>query len=473
MTYINLINPFVLTPSLGFLIVWAVKICVFYPLTFWGTFKHLGQRRVPFALYLVIAVIAFFLPFNFLLNDYILIALMISLYYFFANRSGEALTDLVATFSFSALLDYFAFLIGSYGLSICKVLFSFNGTPFYYLLVNFLVLICYGIALLLVRSLRPFFQRYLARLRGQHLLAEWLLSLGFLPLSYYLYYAQYHRYLMQSPTMLTGTAFHNASPVQIGAVSIFEVIIYVGLVLVMMELVSRYLANRDRANFADYRLASLTRYTSQLEVMNDDLRRFRHDYKNILYSLTSALETNNLDFAKRSLAQLSAATNKSIDVPTGIIGPLKNVQDAGLKAVIFNKISTAMEQKVALQVEIVDPIDFSKTMDPVDTIRIVAILLDNAIKAAVSAPQPRINLSLYENEFAQFIVVGNSTAHQVDLAALDHFSQTVSIIGNHHLGLRNLRIILARYRGASNDRRVDPHWFEQRIIIPKQQVTTN
>lgn len=473
MTYINLINPFVLTPSLGFLIVWAVKICVFYPLTFWGTFKHLGQRRVPFVLYLVIAVVAFFFPFNFLLNDYFLITLMISLYYFFANHSGETLTDLVATFSFSALLDYLAFLIGSYGLGICKVLFSFNGTPLYYLLVNFLVLICYGIALLLVRALRPFFQRYLERLHGQHILAEWLLSLGFLPLSYYLYYAQYHHYLMQSPTMLTGAAFHRFSPVQIGAIAILEVIIYVLLVLVMMELVSRYLANRDRANFADYRLASLTRYTSQLEVMNDDLRRFRHDYKNILYSLTSALETNNLDFAKRSLAQLSAATNKSIDVPTGIIGPLKNIQDAGLKAVIFNKISTAMEKKIDLQVEIVDPIDFNLTMEPVDTIRIVAILLDNALKAAAAAPQPRINLSLYENEFAQFIVVGNSTAHQVDLTALDHTSQTVSIIGNHHLGLRNLRIILARYPGASNDRRVDPHWFEQRIIIPKRQETTN
>lgn len=31
MTYFNLINPFTLTPSLSFLLIWAIKICVFYP----------------------------------------------------------------------------------------------------------------------------------------------------------------------------------------------------------------------------------------------------------------------------------------------------------------------------------------------------------------------------------------------------------------------------------------------------------
>lgn len=35
--------------------------------------------------------------------------------------------------------------------------------------------------------------------------------------------------------------------------------------------------------------------------MTDDLRRFRHDYQNILYSLNSALATDNIAYAKRAL----------------------------------------------------------------------------------------------------------------------------------------------------------------------------
>lgn len=71
MIYFNLINPFTLAPSLGYLLVWAIKTCIFYPIFFLGTYKHLHLRRIPFYFYLIIAVGALFLPFFFFLNDLI------------------------------------------------------------------------------------------------------------------------------------------------------------------------------------------------------------------------------------------------------------------------------------------------------------------------------------------------------------------------------------------------------------------
>ncbi|WP_407658143.1 GHKL domain-containing protein [Limosilactobacillus caecicola] len=77
-----------------------------------------------------------------------------------------------------------------------------------------------------------------------------------------------------------------------------------------------------------------------------------------------------------------------------------------------------------------------------------------------------MNLTLYENENAQFIIVGNSTKNeQVDLQKLDE--GTAFTLGtNHHIGLRNLRLILGKYPLAVNDRSSNHHWFEQRIILP-------
>lgn len=462
MTYFNLINPFILTPSLSFLLVWAVKICIFYPLLFWGTFKHLGRYRIPFIFYLVLAMVAFFLPFNFFLNDLILCAIMISLYYFFVNHNDTSLTGLVATFSFALLLNYLAQVIASSNLGLFLNYFNLNGSPFYFVILNLIVLACYGTALLLVMIWRPFFNHYLTRLNGQHPLVQWFFSLAFLPLSYFLYYCQYNKQLNHPPVPPYNSApFWNVITFQLVCLG------YVLLITLVMELVSRYLANRDRANFADYRLTNLIKYTSQLEVMNDDLRRFKHDYKNILYSLSSALETNNLDYAKQALKKLTNATRSNIDIPTGIIGPLKNIRDTGLKAVVFNKVSTALNLGLNLRVEIADPIDLNQALAPVDAIRIVAILLDNAIQAAKDSPDHIVSLSLYENRFAQFIVVGNSTNHQVNLTKLRQFSHTVNITHSHHLGLRNLQIILARYPDASNDQQAITHWFEQKVIIPK------
>lgn len=128
-----------------------------------------------------------------------------------------------------------------------------------------------------------------------------------------------------------------------------------------------------------------------------------------------------------------------------------------------------MDKGLNLEVEIADPIKLTQALQQVDAIRIITILFDNAIKAAENSEKKLINFSLYENQFAQFIVVGNSTAEEkVDLARLTAIAHTVTLGKNHHLGLRNLQIILARYPRINNDRSAKNHYFEQRIIIPKK-----
>lgn len=466
MTYLNLINPFILAPSLSFLIIWAIKACVFYPIFFLGAYKHLQPRRLPFWSYLLIAIGAFFLPFNFFLNDLVWIVVAIALIYFMVDNGTGSLTDLVASFSYSTLVYYLAQILGASLADVFLYIFHLTGTIFSFLVTNLLLLICYGIALIIIMLTRGFFKRYLGRLRNGHPFAKWLFSLAFLPIAYELYYYQYNHRLSQPH--IPGLS-DQASPLIHQLFYQFQGIGYFLLVLLAMEITSRFLATRDRADAAEFRLANLAKYTSQLEVMTDDLRRFRHDYQNILYSLNSALATNNIDYAKRALTHLTRATQRDINVPTGIIGPLKNIQDPGIKAVVFNKVTTALDKGLNLNVEIADPIKLTQTLQQVDAIRIITILFDNAIRAASHTDQKRVDFSLYQNQTAQFIVIGNSTVQEaINLERLADLTHTVTLGKNHQLGLRNLQIILARYPGASNDRSAKHHYFEQRIIIPKK-----
>lgn len=464
MIYFNLINPFTLAPALGYLIVWIIKTCVFYPIFFLGTYKHLRLRRIPFYFYLIIGIGSLFLPFYFFLNDLIWIVITLALIYFLLDHGTDSFTDLIANLGYSILIFYFTQTIVPGFLAILEVTRPFS-IALYFVLQNTIIIICYGIALIIIHVSRPFFNRYLSRLRNDHDLSKWLFSLAFLPIAYFLYYTQYNRRLTLPPVL------PESAPPIVNYLTYLAICIgYFAIILIAMELISRYLANRDRADAAEYRLANLAKYTSQLEVMTDDLRRFRHDYQNILYSLNSALETNNLDYAKRALSHLTRATQRDIKVPTGIIGPLKNIKDSGIKAVVYNKVSSAMDKGLNLEIEIADPIQLTQTLQQVDAIRIITILFDNAIRAAAKSEKKLIDFSLYENQFAQFIVVGNSTAQaKVDLNQLSNIAHTVTLGRNHHLGLRNLQIILARYPGASNDRSSKDHYFEQRIIIPKKK----
>lgn len=226
---------------------------------------------------------------------------------------------------------------------------------------------------------------------------------------------------------------------------------------------------RDQVDSASQRLENLANYTSELEVMYDDLRRFRHDYQNILISLTSALSDQNLTYAQQALRQLTQSSAPIIDQPTSILGDLQNITDLGVKSVVYQKLTAALQQGLAPRLEAPRPIDLTQTLTSFDAIRLIAILLDNAIAAAPAAAQPKVSLSLFENENAQFIVVGNSTKPaQVDLDHLAELEHSVRLGNNHHLGLRNLKIILGHYPNAVNDRQSNDHWFEQKIVLPKQ-----
>lgn len=62
----------------------------------------------------------------------------------------------------------------------------------------------------------------------------------------------------------------------------------------LMYLRYRYLVLKTMVDDQQIELNNLRLYTSHIESMYDNLRRFRHDYKNVLYSLTGALENDDI-----------------------------------------------------------------------------------------------------------------------------------------------------------------------------------
>lgn len=149
-----------------------------------------------------------------------------------------------------------------------------------------------------------------------------------------------------------------------------------------MFLTAKFLRQREELYYANIRLTNLESYTSELEVMYDDMRRFKHDYQNILYSLKSALDSDNLDYARQEINSLANSTAPLINLSTKVLGNLQNIQDSGIKSVVFGKIMLALKKRLTVLLEVAQPIDLTKTMQQVDAIRVLSILLDNAIQAA-------------------------------------------------------------------------------------------
>ena len=450
MTLFAVNNPFIRGAAPTSLILFLVKGCLFYPWLFWGCYRHISHRTIPISFYVVSGAAFIFWPPSLFINDLVITGLAIGAVYYLANPFGDHLSTIVNQFGYSMLVYYFS--------SAVCLLLSRTVLVKYPQLGSlphlFLIPLIYDFALLVIKVVRPLTTRFFGRVNNRHPVAEWCLSVLFIPLSLFFFFVQH---------------FLRANNLGGNTAALLITLAYFILALLVMNHVSNDLHCRDQAAFTSHNLDSLTSYTSELEAMYDDLRRFRHDYKNILISLSSALSDNHIAYAKQALQELTQSSSRIIDMPTGVFGVLQNITDLGVKSVVYQKLSDAIKDGLHPRLEVVRPLDLTMTLQPLDAIRIIAILLDNAISAAQASKQKKMSLSLFENENAQFIIVGNSTKEaQVDLNKLAELEHSISIGSNHHLGLRNLKIILGHYPNAVNDRSSNQHWLEQKIVLPKK-----
>lgn len=458
MTFFNINNPFVQAASITYMIAYLLKTLIFYPLLFWGCYRAVAKRTIPIIFYPILGIIFTFWQPNLFFNDLVITVLAVLAVYLSANPSDQSLATIVSQFGVSMLVYYFS---SALVLFLSQIIIS-QVPQLRAFLFLWMVLIIYGIAWLIIRLVRPVIDHYFQRVNDMHPIAEWWLSILFIPMSGFFYFAQWD---IQDWVRITHT-----NVVMGNFTALLASVFYFIAVLALLHFVGKYLYYQDLAEFRGHELNNLEKYTADLEVMYDDLRRFRHDYKNILFSLKSAMDSNNLDYARRSINHLTRSTSQIINMPTHTVGSLKNLTNSGVKSVTYTKIDQAISQGLHPQLEVAAPIDLTTTLAELDAIRIISILLDNAIAAASKSTDKKIDISIFENENAQFIIVGNSTRdEQIDLNRLAQIEHTVSLGNNHHLGLRNLQIILGHYPNAANDRKSDHHWFEQRIVIPKKK----
>lgn len=312
---------------------------------------------------------------------------------------------------------------------------------------NFILLVEGYLTYLLLKSFLKSYQKYTQVVIRQRQIFAWIVNIFFA--SFELVRFGYHYQILKFPL----------------PVYFLILILYMVITMATMKISANYFAYRDLANNQAVELANLQIYTSHIESMYDDLRRFRHDYKNILLSLRDAIQTGTIEDVRRLFNEIVLPTNNNVEIRTAVLGHLKNIKDLEVKSLVYSKVIAAIEQQIDVTVEVVDPIKLPDNVDQVDILRMISILFDNAINAAVQSEKKQINFSFFTKDDAEYIVVGNSTKEErVDLQKLSGSFKGLSS-SRHSLGLRNLRILLAKYPFIQHNLSANHYWVEQVLII--------
>lgn len=444
---IHLLNYFAETGDTALSIIWKACNPLLVSIVVLLIYQSTTRIKIPWWVYLIgmLALVPWSISLPFAYLGLVIVPLIIYLFVVHRTHSFTAIISpyVYVIFTYSVITAIMGPLVMEiYGYFSPQTLLTFSNIG-----ANFMVLLEGYLTHLILKSFQNTYRKYTQVIIRQRPLIAWLTNI---------FYASF---------LLVRFGYHY----QIIKVSMplyfLIVLAYLVVTLCAIKISSNYYGYRDLSISQGIELENLQKYTSHIEAMYDDLRRFRHDYKNILLSLRDAIQSGTIEEVRQLFNQIVLPTNNDVEIQTAVLGHLQNIENLELKSLVYSKVMTAIDKGIDVTVEVADPINVSQRLTLVDALRMIAILFDNAINAAAESKDKKMSFSFFDKADAQYIIVGNSTKEEiVDLQKLTGTFKGLSN-GHHSLGLRNLRILLAKYAFIQHNVSASHHWVEQVIII--------
>lgn len=230
--------------------------------------------------------------------------------------------------------------------------------------------------------------------------------------------------------------------------------------------INRREKQRIHNELVENRLSNLKEYTDHLEQEQRKLRKFKHDYQNMLLSLEENLRSSDSQDAKDYLQTFKQYSDNYIsESGLWMFNDFDNVKTPYLKSILINKTSQATEQGIDVHFECRYDVD-QIAMEPYDLVRIVGVAYDNAIEAVrnLDKNHRKINVMVYRTKGQTEITITNPMQTSENLIHLKKEGVTTKK-GHSGLGLANIEEISANYSNVLVNYREVKGWFTIQFTI--------
>ena len=214
------------------------------------------------------------------------------------------------------------------------------------------------------------------------------------------------------------------------------------------------------------KLEQQKKYILALEKNNNEIKKFKHDFNNIILGLDGYI--NNDDFNKEKLKKYFNSTimnfNNNIELNNIVIAKLNSIKVSSLKSLITNKVLVAQNNNIDVDINIQGEIHNFYT-DEMQLSRILGILLDNAIEASLEVPHDKkIEMNIIQIDKTTDIQISN-TFNNTGTPIADFNKEGFSTKGtNRGLGLSSAHEIANKLNMLLNTE-IDGNTFIQNLSI--------
>ncbi len=254
------------------------------------------------------------------------------------------------------------------------------------------------------------------------------------------------------------TSFNEVKTV--GILYFISFLIFAFLIVMTTITIAREISYRHKKQEAE----DYYKYTLEMEKVNNRMRKFRHDYINILATMSEYLREDDLEGLKAYYHNNINPLKGHFETNSLKLNGIEKLKVREIKGVITTKILSAQENNIEISVEVADEIS-SINMEIIDLSRVLGIIMDNAIEASLTVEDPMIQIAFIKTETSVLIIIMNKAPKNMPkLHTL--FQEGFSTKGkNRGIGLSTLKEITDKTENVLLDTTIENQYFIQKIEV--------
>lgn len=210
----------------------------------------------------------------------------------------------------------------------------------------------------------------------------------------------------------------------------------------------------------------LSAYSKKVEGLYEELRAFRHDYANILVSLKEGIDQDDMGLVRKIYDSVLEDSADFIQNSKFNIGRLANIKDDAIKSLLSAKFLEAEANHIEVNLEVKDKIGVPD-IPLLDYIRLLAILCDNAIEAALEAEKPAITIACFYQDDEYILIVDNSIKEESVPVNVIYQKNYSSKGDGRGIGLTTIHQMMRKYSNLTIQTNSKNYHFCQTIRIKK------
>ena len=243
---------------------------------------------------------------------------------------------------------------------------------------------------------------------------------------------------------------------------VFTVVAFISFVMFAKSLETKY-----EMHARELERQNLEHYTNELERNQTDVRKFKHDYQNILLSIDAYLYEDDLIGLKQYYTTSIAPASQAITNSDIALEGLSRVKVREIKSILVAKLMMAQNLGIYATFE-ADGIIEQLSVDPVSLVRMLGIILDNAIEELTEIDEGRLLVGCFKFESTTTFIVQNTC--RSDMPKLHQLMQAgFSTKGTGRgTGLTNLTELANLQPNITLETSVKNNNFVQKLLINAQ-----